>query len=190
MLLILPATQAWADFIIEFTDGRKVTVGRYVEEGETLKIYSTVGVIGFRKSDVKRITEVAANQSVGSRLEVMSVRQPAAEGAKTSDASAVPSAQEKAADASKGTEIAPEKATEQAKATEGERQRIEEEYEQVSGQMRTIWDKDVQDRESGAAKGVLIENGRKLSEMNNRKRELIEAAHKANPPGEVPAWAQ
>ena len=74
LLLSLLPIKTWADFIIEFTDGHQVTVGRYVDEGQTIKIYTPQGTIGFRKADVKRITEVGANQSASRRLETVTNR--------------------------------------------------------------------------------------------------------------------
>ena len=50
-LLLLPV-KAWADFVIEFTAGRQVTVRRYVDEGQTIKVYTPQGTIGFRKDDI------------------------------------------------------------------------------------------------------------------------------------------
>ena len=99
LLLSLLPIKAWADFTIEFTDGHQVTVGRYVDEGQTIKIYTPQGTIGFRKADVKRITEVDANRSASRRLETVTNRsssptqasgQDPSEGKETAEASGKP----------------------------------------------------------------------------------------------------
>src|SRR5207245_1990324 len=117
LLLSLLPIKAWADFTIEFTDGHQVTVGRYVDEGQTIKIYTPQGTIGFRKADVKRITEVDANQSASRRLETVTNRsssptqasvQDPSEGKETAEASGKTNepGQEKAAAAGAATEAA------------------------------------------------------------------------------------
>src|SRR5215470_5681936 len=60
---------AQADFIIEFLDGRKVTVGHYFEEGQTIKIYTPQGTVGFPKAEIKRIISADENQGGETPLE-------------------------------------------------------------------------------------------------------------------------
>src|SRR5215470_8200235 len=67
-LWLLPL-RAQADFIIEFLDGRKVTVAHYFEEGQTIKIYTPQGAIGFPKAGVKRIVSVDPNTGAETPLE-------------------------------------------------------------------------------------------------------------------------
>jgi len=56
LLLLLPViTQA--HFIIEFTDGTRVTVSNYKEVGQTVKVYTQAGWFAFRKDDVARVID-------------------------------------------------------------------------------------------------------------------------------------
>lgn len=48
-------TAADAQYLIEFTDGRQMTVPSYKEEGEKVKVYTPSGSFAFRKDDIKRI---------------------------------------------------------------------------------------------------------------------------------------
>jgi hypothetical protein len=193
LLLLLPITVR-ADFILEFTDGRKVTVGRYVEEGQTIKIYNALGAISFRKADVKRITEIDAKQSANTRLETVSTKSSSSASSLSSPQGSAPASLEsKEAPGAVGTasdETKVEKVVEGRKAVEAERERIDEEYKEVSTQMRTVWNKSLRDTEAGAPLEVQIENGRRLSELNQQRGQLIDAARKANPPDQIPDWAQ
>ncbi len=60
-ILFLSLATAHAQFLIEFTDGRQMTVRSYKEEGEKVKVYTPSGSFAFRKGDVKQI--VALSQS-------------------------------------------------------------------------------------------------------------------------------
>jgi hypothetical protein len=185
-LALLPVSTR-ADFIIEFTDGRQVTVGRYVDEGQTIKIYTPQGAIAFRKDDVKRITEVGANQSANTRLEAATARPSA-----PAQASALgPSDGKEAAKASgKAIETGQEKTAAGGKATEAERERIEEQYQDVSQRYNEIWKKHSQDFRSGASDEVLTENRRVLLELDQERKALKKEARQRVAPDDLPTWAQ
>ena len=74
VLWLLPF-RAQADFVIEFVDGRQVTVGHYFAEGTMIKIYTPQGSIGFPKAEVKRILSVDTN-GAGVPLETVSLHGP------------------------------------------------------------------------------------------------------------------
>jgi hypothetical protein len=54
-LLFLSIATAHAQFLIEFTDGRRMQVPSYKEEGEKVRVYTPSGSFAFRKSDIKRV---------------------------------------------------------------------------------------------------------------------------------------
>jgi hypothetical protein len=170
--LALSPAKVRADFLIEFTDGHQVTVGRYAEEGPTLKIYTPQGAISFRKADVKRITPVDANYSIRERLETVSAHpsvppQEAAQGPKERD-----------------------KKVEPSKGVAAKREQLEAEYKEVSQRISEVWEKDIRDQQLGASPETLAENTRKLNELNQRWHAAIDAARRVTPPDQLPEWAQ
>jgi hypothetical protein len=79
-LALLGLTPARADFLIKFTDGGQVIVHRYVEEGQSINVYTPQGTIRFRKGEVSSITEIGASQILSVPLETVSaVSAPSAE---------------------------------------------------------------------------------------------------------------
>ena len=56
LLCLLPVA-AHAKFIIEFSDGHRMTVSNYEEQGEMLKVYTSLGSFSFHKADVIQITK-------------------------------------------------------------------------------------------------------------------------------------
>ena len=52
---LLLLTTADAQYLIEFTDGRRMTVPSYKDEGEKVKVYTPSGSFAFQKGDIKRI---------------------------------------------------------------------------------------------------------------------------------------
>ncbi len=60
LLLALPVT-AQADFIIEFTNGSRMTVSKYKEESATVKVYTAQGWFGFRKEDISEIIDISTD---------------------------------------------------------------------------------------------------------------------------------
>jgi hypothetical protein len=57
-LLCLWPVPAQAKFIIEFADGHRMTVNNYEENGNTVKVYTSLGSFAFQKSDIVKITDL------------------------------------------------------------------------------------------------------------------------------------
>lgn len=57
-LLCCNYVPAHAKFILEFTDGRKITVPNYKEIGASIRVYTPNGSFAFRKEDIVRIVNV------------------------------------------------------------------------------------------------------------------------------------
>jgi hypothetical protein len=57
LLLLLPVS-AHAKFDIEFSDGHHMTVANYEENGETVKVYTSLGSFAFQKTDIVSITDL------------------------------------------------------------------------------------------------------------------------------------
>jgi len=62
VLLLLERASAHAKFILEFTDGRKMTVSNYKEIGQSIKVYTPNGSFAFRKEDIVRVVDTDQNQ--------------------------------------------------------------------------------------------------------------------------------
>jgi hypothetical protein len=74
--LVLLPVGGQADVVIKFTDGHQVTVDRYVDEGSTIKVYTSLGVVGFRKDEVKWITAADAGQNMHMQLKKLHTQDP------------------------------------------------------------------------------------------------------------------
>jgi hypothetical protein len=166
--------QARADFVIKFTDGGQVIVHRYVEEGQTIKVYTPQGTISFRKDDVARITEVDVSQSMSTPLESVSAASPSSTDVEDSNKTTKPE-EAKTARASDTSSAAIE--------------RIDSQYQEIEQEFNKLWEKDVQDVNSGASEEVLTENRNKLNELSNERRKLVNDARQVAPDN-LPTWAQ
>jgi hypothetical protein len=56
-----PAT-VQAKAVIEFTDGHRMVVTSYKEEGDKIRVYSSLGSFAFRKEDVAKIIDQGPSQ--------------------------------------------------------------------------------------------------------------------------------
>ena len=57
LLFLLPVA-AHAKFIIEFADGHHMTVANYEENGDTVKVHTSLGSFAFQKNDIVKITDL------------------------------------------------------------------------------------------------------------------------------------
>jgi hypothetical protein len=55
---------ARAQFIIEFTDGNRITVSNYKDEGQRIRIHTLEGWFAFRKEDVANIIDLTTGKKV------------------------------------------------------------------------------------------------------------------------------
>jgi hypothetical protein len=181
-------TLAQADFIIEFMDGRTVTVGRYFEERQTIKIYSASGTIGFSKVDIKRITEVQAKQSKQPRLETVSTRPAQGETASSERAEDVK--KEEAGSSDTGTADKPHTQTEgKGASAEAKLEAMGQRYQEVTHSLNTRWQSHSEKMKSGASPEEISESRKQLLEVEDERQELLKAASKVDP-DRRPAWAQ
>ncbi len=178
--LLLTPLRAQADFIIEFLDGRKVTVAHYFEEGETIKIYTPQGTIGFPKAGVKRIVYVDANTGAEIPLEASLGHRPATASASAEEKN--PTMEKTRPKTGSG-----EKAGH--RDLKAEREELTEQYHDVAKQMETIWSKHLQDVEQEAPIETLEENRRQLGVLNQQRHKLIRSARQGDLEG-TPDWAQ
>jgi hypothetical protein len=74
-LVLLPVV-GQAEVVIKFTDGHQVTVDRYIDEGSTIKVYTSLGVVGFRKDEVKWITAADTGQNMHMQLKKLHTQDP------------------------------------------------------------------------------------------------------------------
>lgn len=61
LLFLLPVS-AHAKFIIEFADGHRMTVANYEENGDTVKVNTSLGSFAFQKKDIVKITDLDAGK--------------------------------------------------------------------------------------------------------------------------------
>lgn len=64
VLLFLLPVAAQAQFIIEFTDGNRITVSNYKDEGQKIKIHTLEGWFAFRKEDIANIIDLSTDTKV------------------------------------------------------------------------------------------------------------------------------
>ncbi|MEW6300421.1 MAG: hypothetical protein AB1671_22235 [Thermodesulfobacteriota bacterium] len=181
MLPLLPAKGS-AEFVIQFTDGRQVTVGQYVQEGETVKIYTSHGVIGFRKKDIRSIAEIDASRSMGTPLENQIGQSAAIAPNSRSDSLEKPQRENLRSRKIEGQETEPGKAADDI-------ERMDEEYQSVTRRLNEVWEKHLRDVDSGASADILAQNRRELDELNLERHKLIKAARQASP-DDLPTWAR
>lgn len=176
--------RAEADFIIEFTDGRRVTVGRYFEEGTMIKIYTLQGSIGFSKAEVKRILSVGANGE-GVPLETISLHRSVET---ESSASPLPPGRKNPI---AERDSAMRKTGEQAVGKEEniDREKLNGEYQAVAQTLRSVWNKHTEDVKNGAPLEVLEENRKQMNELNLKRHEFIKTVRQGDKE-DLPEWAQ
>ncbi len=63
IILVIERIPAHAAFMLEFADGRKMTVANYQEVGPTIKVYTVNGSFAFRKKDIVRIVSTEQQPS-------------------------------------------------------------------------------------------------------------------------------
>jgi len=61
LLCLLPIS-AHAKFLIEFADGHNMTVANYEQQGDTVKVYTSLGSFAFQKNDIVNITDLDAGK--------------------------------------------------------------------------------------------------------------------------------
>lgn len=182
MLWLLPF-RANADFIIEFVDGRRVTVGQYFEEGPIIKIYTPQGSIGFPATEVKRILSVDANEA-GIPLETVSLRRPA-----ETESSASPALPREKSVEEKGPTTGKTREKGAVKEEEIDREELDAQYYDVAQELQTLWEKHLADIEHEASPEVLEENRRKMNELGLKRYDLIKTARQGEEQ-DLPPWAQ
>lgn len=57
-LLFLSPVFAHAKFIIEFADGHRMTVANYEENGDAIRVHTSLGSFAFQKKDIVKITDL------------------------------------------------------------------------------------------------------------------------------------
>lgn len=180
MLLSLTPIQARADFLIQFTDHGQVIVRRYVEEGQTIKIYTPQGTIGFRKDDVAQISEVDTSLSLSTPLETVSTLFPL---------------QQASSSTSRGEQwiSGEEKIKEEAPRTNDSLtvkiEHLDGEYQEVEREINALLEKHSQDMDLEASEEVLAENRLRLEALNHERHKLIDVIRQIIPDN-LPTWAQ
>lgn len=185
VLLSLALTPTWGDYIIHFTDGGRVTVHRYVEEGQSIKIYTPQGTISFRKDTIARISEVDSSQSLSTPLETLS----AVSGPTAQVSTPGPLDSQNTTDSDKTPKPEGGHTTETTDASTTPTERLESGYQEVEQEFNKLWEKHLQDVDSGASEEVLTENRNRLSQLSNERDKLIKDARRAVPDS-LPTWAR
>lgn len=184
-LFLTPLT-ARAEFLIEFLDGRTVTVGQYFEEKSEIKVYTPQGSIGFPKSEVKRVISVDEYRA-GVPLETVSVKHADV------SSSSLPESQNneelgRKTDAEKQQAGKEGKEGEDGKAKKMTDEEAAEKYQDINHQHSNLWAKHMQDVNNDAPEEVLEENRRQLHALDDKRSELLKDVRSSD--GQMPEWAQ
>lgn len=166
--LWLVPVSAGADFIIELRSGRQVTVERYQDDGQKIVIQTALGSIGFRKDDVKQITEVGDNQGLKAPL------------GEAMDRPATPTASEEQpvrrgateAGAGESGKAAQDAETKKEMLSPAQITQVDQQFQQVNGSYKDLWAQHKQQLKAGASAVELAENRQRLLAFD-KERQLM-----------------
>jgi hypothetical protein len=185
-LLGLIPLRAWADFILEFTDGNHVVVRQYVEDRETISIYTQRGTIGFRKEDIRRIVEVDAVHPGTLLLDTLTEHRPSGSKNGTQSSSHSSPATAKFREDSNPHRNIPTRARTGKQAELGQ---LEKQYTSVAEEIDTVWEKHMNDVAGGASQETLAENRRQLNALSKKRYTLLKSVRETAPHG-LPDWVR
>jgi hypothetical protein len=176
---------AEAAYVIEFTNGHKVTVSSFVHEGGEIKVYTAQGTVRFRAEDVLAIRPAGAGE--GTTLEAVWASPPARPGASLGDPTGDPARtdshgqadRERQGPEASGRSDAPPRP-----------QVIEAEYREVAQRIDEKWQQLMRKVGAGASEDELAATRRELDELGAERHRLIEAIREAQPEEDLPPWAR
>ena len=185
-LWLVPMT-AGADFIIELHSGRQVTVERYEDDGEKIAIQTDLGMIGFRKADVKQITEVADPQGLGGPLGESVGRPAASKRAATSDAAEGQPAQ---AEADKTGEAAQGDDAQKEPLTPAQIAEIDQQYQKADQNYKARWEKYERYLKDGSFAEEMAENQQSLLALDKERQLMKQKIREEARQEDIPEWAR
>ncbi len=183
MLFLLPLP-AWADFIIELRDGRQVIVRHYVEEAETIRIYTAYGTIGFRRVDVKQISQVEGNI----RLLLLPLEQEMSRPGVPAQADRTAESEEAQRQAAaEGSAEGQKEGAGKKSLSPAEIEQIDQDYQLTDRTYEGLSEKYTQ-AGSGASNEELEEYQRELSALDEERQTLRKKVREEANPQDFPAW--
>jgi hypothetical protein len=185
-LLVLLPLRAGADFRLEFTDGSHVTVRQYVEDKETIVVYTQHGTIGFRKADIRKILEVDAADTGTVPLDTLSEQRSS--GSENSEQSSFHQTQA-TPKSGKGAAVNQDTPTKAGVGAEPALGQLKKKYANTAGEIDTLWEKHLHDVDSGASQETLAENRRQLDVLGQKRHTLLKAVREVTPQ-DLPDWAR
>ncbi len=180
-----------AEYVIELANKREVTTRRYVDEGQTIKIYTDYGAISFRKADVRRITQVSADGTLNIPLESIARR---SRGPEPSDSRNPPTnlpAQNKKL---KGIDTAKtgqkKNPAEAHRLSEADLARLDEQYYDVDQRFDTLWQEYRQQVRAKVPAQELAKYNQQLFKLDQTRQALKKKVRRQTDPNTLPVWAQ
>lgn len=176
-----------AEYVIELANKREVTTRRYVDEGQTIKIYTDYGAISFRKADVRRITKVDGDGTLNIPLESIARHSSSPE---PSASPKLPARNKKL----KGTDTAntgqKKNPAEERRLSEADLARLDEQYYDVDQRFDTLWQEYRQQVRARVPAQELAKYNQQLFKLDQTRQTLKKKVRRQTDPNMLPAWAQ
>lgn len=183
-LWLVPLT-AGADFIIELHSGRQVTVEHYEDDGEKIAIQTDLGMIGFRKADVKQITEVTAPQGLRGPLGESVGRPAVSKRAVARGVAEEPPAQ---AGADKTEEDGQDDEAQKEPLSPEQVAQIDQQYQKVDQNFKSLWTQHKQQVKTGASDEELAENRKRLLALDKERQLMKKKIREEAKEEDFPVW--
>ncbi len=176
-----------AEYVIELANKREVTTRRYVDEGQTIKIYTDYGAISFRKADVRRITQVSADGTLNIPLESIARR---SRGPEPSDSLNPPAQNKKLKETDTANTGQKKNPAEEHSLSEADLVRLEEEYYDVDQRFDILWQEYRQQVRARVPAQELAKYNQSLFKLDQTRQALKKKVRRQTDPNTLPAWAQ
>ena len=184
---VWPSGQVQAEYVIALANKREVTTRRYVDEGQTIKIYTDYGAISFRKADVRRITEVSGDQTLNIPPKSIVRR---SSGPEPSDALNLPTQNKKM----KGTDRAnmgqKKNQAEENRLSEADLARLDEQYYDVDQRFDTLWQEYRHQVRTRVPTQELAKYNQQPFKLDQTWQALKKKVRRQTDPNTLPVWAQ
>jgi hypothetical protein len=192
-LLVLLPVSTRASFLIELNNGRTVTVEQYVDEGQAVQIYTSLGKISFQKDDIKQISEVDDSQVASLPLDAdFKPLSHAPQGRDAEDLDSLetsPGVDQGSAAGVQNNAQSTALETQKPQNVQEKREKLEAQFHGARHEFGGIWDKHRRDVATGASEKVLAKNRERLRELDKKRSTLIRQARRTGHK-DLPAWAR
>ncbi len=180
-----------AEYVIELANKREVTTRRYVDEGQTIKIYTDYGAISFRKADVRRITQVSVDGTLKLPLESIARRSSSPEpSASRNPPTNLPARNKKLKETDTTNTGQKKNPAEEHSLSEADLARLDEQYYDVDQHFDTLWQEYRQQVRAKVPAQELAKYNQQLFKLDQTRQALKKKVRRQTDPNTLPAWAQ